>query len=89
MHVHHFESMITYIRIMFSSEGKRPSLVFDAIRNLGFEPTTGNYDGIYKWDKKATLDEAIYLADKVQMTLKGMGVVFTLETVADQDNGCD
>lgn len=81
--------MITYIRIMFSSEGRRPSLVFDAIRSLGFEPTTGNFDGRYKWDKKATLEDAIYLADKVQVTLKGMGVVFTLETVADESGDCD
>jgi hypothetical protein len=73
--------MLTYIRIMFSSEGRRPSLVFEAIRSLGFEPTTGTYDGIYKWDRKATLEDAIYLADKVQFTLKNMGVIFTLETV--------
>lgn len=73
--------MITYIRIMFSSEGRRPSLVFDALRNLGFEPTKGNYDGVYRWDTKATTEDAIYLADKVQVTLKGMGVIFTLETV--------
>lgn len=78
--------MITYIRIMFSSEGRRPSLVFEALRNLGFEATQGNYDGIYRWDKKATTEDAIYLADKVQVTLKGMGVVFTLETVP---NGAD
>ena len=81
--------MITYIRIMFSSEGRRPSLVFEAIRSLGFEATTGNYDGIYKWDKKATVEEAIFLADKVQHTLRGMGVIYTLETVADKNNECD
>ena len=81
--------MITYIRIMFSSEGRRPSLVFEAIRSLGFEPTQGNYDGIYKWDKNATVEEAIYLADKVQITLKNMGVVFTLETVPDKNSECD
>jgi hypothetical protein len=76
--------MITYITIMFSSEGRRPSEVFDALHNMGFEPTKGNYDGIFKWDKRATLDDAINLADKVHLTLRGMGVIFTLETVSDR-----
>lgn len=75
--------MLTYITVTFSSEGKRPSEVLDALRNLGFEPTTGNYDGVFKWGRKATLDDAIYLADKVHATMKGKGVLFKMETVAE------
>ena len=78
-------TMKTYITVFFSTEGAKPSKVLDALNNLGFEPTTGNFDGIYRWDKKATLDEAINLADKVQMALKGMGVVVKLETVAQKE----
>jgi hypothetical protein len=85
--------MLTYITVTFSSEGKRPSEILDALRNLGFEPTKGNYDGIYKWDKNATLDDAIYLADKVHATLKGMNVLMKFETVSDrhvaQEEGSD
>jgi hypothetical protein len=55
---------------------------------MGFEPTTGNYDGVYKWDKKATLDDAIYLADTVYLTLKGTGAMFKLETVAEANDTC-
>jgi len=80
--------MLTYIIIMFSSDGRRPSEIFDALHNMGFEPTTGNYDGVYKWDKKATLDDAIYLADRVHLTLKGTGAVFKLETVAEANDKC-
>lgn len=82
------EAMLTYITIMFSSDGRRPSEIFDALHNMGFEPTTGNYDGVYKWDKKATLDDAIYLADRVHLTLKGTGAVFKLETVAEANDKC-
>lgn len=55
---------------------------------MGFQPTTGNYDGVFKWDKKATLDDAIYLADRVHLTLKGTGAIFKLETVAEADDKC-
>ncbi|HUV24587.1 MAG TPA: hypothetical protein VMW26_04065 [Methanomassiliicoccales archaeon] len=75
--------MLTYLTITFSSEGERPSKVIEALHNLGFEATTGNYDSVYRWDDKATIEDALYLADKVQFTLKGMGVMFKLETVND------
>ena len=82
------EAMLTYITIMFSSDGRRPSEIFDALHNMGFQPTTGNYDGVFKWDKKATLDDAIYLADRVYLTLKGTGAIFKLETVAEANDTC-
>ena len=75
--------MKTYITVTFSTEGAKPSKVFDALNNLGFEPTKGNYDGVYTWDKYATLDDAISLADKVVASLKGMGVLVKLETVGN------
>ncbi len=81
--------MLTYITIMFSTEGRRPSEVFDALNNMGFQPTTGNYDGMFKWDKKATLDDAIYMADRVYLTLKGTGAMFKLETVGEKGDPCD
>jgi len=55
----------------------------EALHNLGFELTTGSHDCVYRWDQGATIEEALYLADKVQVTLKGMGVLFKLETLND------
>ena len=78
--------MKTYISVFFSTEGAKPSKVLDALNNLGFEPTTGNFDGVFSWDKQATLDEAINLADKVVATLKGMGVMVKLETVGKSES---
>jgi hypothetical protein len=77
--------MKTYISVFFSTEGAKPSKVLDALNNLGFEPTTGNFDGVFSWDKQASLDEAINLADKVVATLKGMGVLVKLETVGKSE----
>jgi hypothetical protein len=78
--------MKTYISVFFSTEGAKPSKVLDALNNLGFQPTTGNFDGVFSWDKQATLDEAINLADKVVATLKGMGVMVKLETVGNDES---
>lgn len=75
--------MLTYLTITFSSEGERPSKVIEALHNLGFEATTGSHDSVYRWDEKATVEDALYLADKVQATLKGMGVLFKLETLSE------
>lgn len=82
-------AMLTYVTIMFDSDGSRPSEIFDALLNMGFQPTTGSYDGVFKWDKRATLDDAIYLADKVYLTLKGTGAIFKLETIAEMNDPCD
>ncbi len=75
--------MITYLTVTFSTEGARPSEVMEALHGLGFEPTTGSYDFLYRWGSKATVEDAIYLADKVQAVLKGKNVFFKLQTVSD------
>ena len=48
---------------------------------MGFKPVHGNYDYEYNWDKEATLDEAVHLADKVHETLANGNVFYRLETV--------
>jgi hypothetical protein len=58
--------------------------VLSALHNLGFETTTGSYDCLYRWPQKATVEDAVYLADKVHASLRGMGVLFKLETVSDE-----
>jgi hypothetical protein len=72
--------MISYLTVMFNSEGEKPSMVVDRLHALGFKPTTGNYDFVYEWSKKASIKEAIWFADKIQETLKGLNVIFKLET---------
>jgi hypothetical protein len=72
--------MITYLSVTFSSEGARPSDVVNRLVAIGFKPEKGNFDFIYEWDKKAKVDDAIWLADKIHETLKGMDVQFHTET---------
>jgi hypothetical protein len=72
--------MISYLTVTFSTEGSKPSEIAARLESLGFTPTTGNYDFVYKWDRRAKVEDALWLADKVQVALRGMNVLFKLET---------
>ena len=73
--------MKTYLTVMFSSEGVRPSEVVDRMHTLGFKPCHGAYDFEYDWDNKATIKDAIWLIDRIHAELEGMKVTFRTETL--------
>ena len=73
--------MKTYLILWFNSDGSKPYEITQRLLGLGFRPVRGNYDYAYEWDKKATMDDIIRFADKVQLTLKGMNVLFRIETL--------
>lgn len=73
--------MLSYLTVTFSTEGARPSEVAATLQSLGFEPLTGNYDFVYRWDRRAKAEDALWLADKVQAALRGMSVLFKIETL--------
>ncbi len=73
----------TYIKITFNSEGANPSEVMSRLQSLGFKPVTGAYDMVYEWDNGATVNDAIWFADKIHETLKGYNVLFQLETISE------
>jgi len=75
--------MKTYLTITFSSEGAKPSEVVARLQSLGFKPITGSYDFVYNWDSSATVEEAIWFADKIHATLEGYNTRFQLETTSD------
>ncbi len=75
--------MKTYLKVTFSSEGARPSEIVERLQGLGFKPITGPYDFVYEWDNTATVEDAVWFADKIYETLKGMGALFQIETITD------
>jgi hypothetical protein len=52
--------------------------------SLGFEAVQGNYDYVYDWGDNVDLGDILRFTDKIQMTLKGTGVMFKTETVNGQ-----
>jgi hypothetical protein len=70
----------TYLTIWFSSEGAGPVEVVDRLRSLGFEPMKGYHDHVYTWKTKVDLGDILQLTDKVHVTLKGLNVLYKIET---------
>jgi len=72
--------MNTYIKLLFNSEGAKPSDVVDRLCMLGFRPTQGHYDLVYEWDRTATVQDAIWFGDKIHAVLQGLNVNYEIET---------
>jgi len=70
----------TYLTIWFNSEGASPLEIVDRLRSLGFKPLRGHYDHVYDWGKKVDLEDILQIADSVHETLKGLKVLYKLET---------
>jgi hypothetical protein len=73
--------MKTYLTIWFNSEGAEPAIVMKRLRGMGFKPITGQYDHEYDWRRTVTLDEVLTLGNSVHETLKGLKVLYKLETI--------
>ena len=73
--------MKTYLTIWFSSEGADPSTVVQMLQSMGFKPIKGAHDHVYDWKKETTLDEVLQLVNNVHQTLKGLNVLYKIETV--------
>jgi hypothetical protein len=67
--------------IWFSSEGAGPMEVVEKLQGMGFKPLTGQYDHIYDWKRTVTIEDVLGLGNAVHETLKGLKVLYKMETV--------
>jgi hypothetical protein len=72
--------MKTYLTIWFNSEGSSPVEVAEKLRAMGFKPIQGRYDHVYNWGRTIDLEEILQIGTAVHETLKGMKVIYKLET---------
>jgi hypothetical protein len=73
--------MKTYVNVIFNSEGANPVEVVERLRSLGFKPLRGVHDHVYDWgNKKAELEDILRIASSVHETLRGLKVLYKLET---------
>lgn len=72
--------MKTYLTIWFSSEGGGPVEIVARLRSLGFEPLRGYHDHTYDWKRDVDLGDILQLTDKIHHTLKGLNVMYKIET---------
>ena len=73
--------MKTYLTVWFNSEGAPPSKVVERLLSLGFKPLKGPYDHVYDWGKEVNLEEVLNLMNLVHETLKGLKVIYKIETI--------
>ncbi len=73
--------MKTYLKVMFSADGAKPSAVTENLQGLGFRPTTGAHDFVYEWPGSAAVEDVLSFGDRIQVALEGTGCFFEMETI--------
>jgi hypothetical protein len=72
--------MKTYLSIWFNSEGAGPLEIVERLRSLGFKPLRGYHDHVYDWGSRIEIEDILHMANSVRETLKGLKVLYKLET---------
>ena len=73
--------MKTYLKVLFASDGGKPSAIGAALRNLGFEPVHGPHDFVYNWPQAAAVADTLHFGDRIHAELQGLGCLFEMETI--------
>ena len=73
--------MKTYVEILHSADGEKVSVIFEKMRDMGFEPTLGEHEFVYNWKKNVTLPEVIKFLDNVVTKLRGTGAILKFTTI--------
>ena len=71
----------TYFTVWFSSEGATPDEVTSRLMGMGFKAIKGRYDYVYTWSGNPNVDEILDIGNRILLTLKGMHVLFKIETI--------
>ncbi|UCD96682.1 MAG: hypothetical protein JSV35_01115 [Candidatus Bathyarchaeota archaeon] len=81
--IHNIQEAITetYLTLWFKSEGATPTTIAMRLQRIGFKPVKGKHDFVYDWKRQIGLEEIFKLGDTVSKTLKGLKVLYKLETV--------
>ena len=70
----------TYLTLWFNSEGKAPTFAMMKLQEIGFKPSIGKHDFVYAWKQEIGLEDISKLGDTVHKKLKGLKVLYKLET---------
>jgi len=70
----------TYLTLWFNSEGKAPTSAMMKLQEIGFKPSIGKHDFVYAWKQEIGLEDISKLGDTVHKKLKGLKVLYKLET---------
>lgn len=75
---------VTYMSIIFHTQGASPLELARIIKGLGWKPMYGDYDFVYEWDIdlewKGGLFEFFCEVNELHERLKNLNVSYTLKT---------
>ena len=74
--------MKTYVEILHSADGEKPSIVFEILSEMGLKPSFGQHDFVYHWNKDVSFMEIILFLDRLILKLKGTGAILKFSTIS-------
>ena len=73
--------METFVDVYLSVDGEKGSVIFNKLNEIGLKSYIGEHDFVYDWKGIATISDELKLVDKIQLQLKGTGVMLKFTTI--------
>ena len=73
--------METYIDVFINSDGKKASVIFKKLTEMGLKYYIGEHDFVYNWKRIVAIDEELAFVDNIQEKLKGTGTILKFTTI--------
>jgi len=74
--------MKTYVEILHSADGEKPSIIFEILTEMGLKPSYGHHDFEYTWKKDVTFMDIIKFLDRLISKLRGTGAILKFSTIS-------
>jgi len=71
----------TFVDVYLSVDGEKGSVIFNKLNEIGLKSYIGEHDFVYDWKGIATISDELKLVDKIQLQLKGTGVMLKFTTI--------
>lgn len=74
--------MKTYIRLIYNSQGPKPSEIYKILKDHNFVPVVGEYDFVYDWgeDRAPDMSEILTKLDNFHSALTQHNVIYEVTT---------
>jgi hypothetical protein len=75
------DSLETFVDVYMHVDGEKGSVIFNKLNEIGLKYYIGEHDFVYDWKGIAAISDELKLIDKIQLQLKGTGVLLKFTTI--------
>ena len=75
------DTLETFVDVYMNVDGEKGSVIFNKLSEMGLKYYIGEHDFVYNWKGIATISDELKLIDKIQIQLKGTGVLLKFTTI--------